>query len=113
MEVLVYRAAWSPERKGIYRYTLIGRSPSVEALPRWIQERYAVLRLLNESEEGPLGMWRLARTYTVQEIIAPRRPRTPTQCLFLYVVWLPDDPDYKPGTPLKGVVPILPEEQDQ
>lgn len=111
MEVIVFRAEWSPERNGIYKYSLIGRSPSVEALPRWIQERYAVLRLLNEHEESALGMWTLGATYTLQEVIAGRRSVgcAPKQCLRLYVVWLPDDPYIAPGTPLKGVIPTLPE----
>ena len=56
--------------------------PSVEALPRWIQERYAVLRLLNEDEIDPLGTWKIDRA-------------TKKGTLYLYIVRQPGDPKWE------------------
>lgn len=55
---------------------------SIEYLPLWMQERYAVLRLLEEGEETPLGMWRIDRAIK-------------QGTLFLYIVRLPGDPEWE------------------
>ena len=56
---------------------------SIEALPRWIQERYAVLRLLEEDEPSPLGKWGLGG-----------RGR-PNETLYLFIVPQPGDPEWE------------------
>ena len=56
---------------------------SIEALPRWIQERYAVMRLLEEFEPSPLGKWSIGGRGFEDET------------LYLYIVRQPGDPEWE------------------
>lgn len=57
----------------------------LDTLPRWIQGRIAMLRLLEEREESPLGAWFRPTNYTPA--------RDDVQAIFA-IVRQPDDPEW-------------------
>lgn len=62
MGVNVYLCEWRPlngsqHPRLVHKRDLVNNASSVEELPQWIQERYAVLRLLDDDEDSPFGGW--------------------------------------------------------
>ena len=62
MPVNVYLCEWRPLNgvnppRLVHKRDLVIEARSVEELPQWIQERYAVLRLLDDDEDSPVGGW--------------------------------------------------------
>ena len=83
MKVKLMRARWDHSQQACYAISFQGTFSSVEALPRWIQERYAVLRLFDNDEESPLGAWIISSS------------QTGSKTLFLYIVPQPGDPEWE------------------
>lgn len=61
MRVRVFICEWRPLNGANYPRLIHNQdlmdADSVEDLPQWVQERYAVLRLFDNDEDSPLGGW--------------------------------------------------------
>ena len=83
MQAEVIICEWRP-LKGEYAPRLIHNhdlmeAESIEELPQWIQERYAVLRLFDDDEDTPIGGWASFKNGEGVYIFIVPQPEDPVQ----------------------------------